>query len=129
MDKITLYWVKHSEYDLETARAMLRAGRYLYVTFMCQQSIEKILKAIITTVSDTTPPRTHDLVQLVKLAKIYDLMSREQLEFCAKLTPFCIETRYAEEREKLSRLANKKLAEKYLKKTEEMYKWLGQRIK
>jgi len=26
---------------------MLKAGRYLYVAYICQQSIEKILKALI----------------------------------------------------------------------------------
>lgn len=129
MDKITSYWVKHSEYDLETARAMLKTGRYLYVTFMCQQAIEKILKAIITTVSDMTPPRSHNLPHLAELAGLVDQMTEEQLKFCKDLTPFCIETRYAEELEKLSKLANKSLAEEYLKKTEEMYRWLKQKIK
>lgn len=129
MDKITSYWVEHSEYDLETARAMLKTGRYLYVTFMCQQAIEKILKAIITTVSDTTPPRTHNLARLVELAGLGNQVTEEQSKFCKDLTPFCIETRYAEEREKLSKLANRSLAEEYLKKTEELHKWLKYQIK
>ncbi|MFQ6082622.1 MAG: HEPN domain-containing protein [Candidatus Aminicenantia bacterium] len=129
MDEITKYWVEHSEYDLETAGAMLKAGRYLYVTFMCQQSIEKILKAIITTISDVTPPRIHDLKKLAKIAYIDKKMSKEQIDFCVNLTPFCFITRYAEERERLSRLANRKLAEDYFKKTKELYRWLRNLIK
>ena len=43
-DKVT-YWIEMSDYDLETADAMLVTGRYLYVGFMCHQIIEKILKA------------------------------------------------------------------------------------
>lgn len=108
---------------------MLKTGRYLYVTFMCQQAVEKILKAIITTVSDVTPPRIHNLPRLAELAGLIGKMSKEEEEFCKSLTPFCIETRYAEEREKLFKLANKSLAEEYLKKTEEIYKWLKQQIK
>ena len=38
-------WVDASQYDLETARALLESRRYLYVLFMCQQSLEKLLKA------------------------------------------------------------------------------------
>ena len=43
-DKVT-YWIEMSDYDLETADAMLATDRYLYVGFMCHQTIEKILKA------------------------------------------------------------------------------------
>ena len=39
-EKVT-YWVEMSDYDLETAKAMQETGRYLYVGFMCHQTIEK----------------------------------------------------------------------------------------
>ncbi len=39
------YWSDLSQYDLETAQAMLETNRLLYVGFMCHQSVEKILKA------------------------------------------------------------------------------------
>ncbi|MFO8240832.1 MAG: HEPN domain-containing protein [Dissulfuribacterales bacterium] len=39
------YWIEMSDYDLQTAEAMLESERYLYVGFMAHQSIEKILKA------------------------------------------------------------------------------------
>lgn len=35
------YWIEIAKYDLETAEAMLKSKRYLYVGFMCHQSIEK----------------------------------------------------------------------------------------
>ena len=47
MDKIVGHWVERARYDLETAKAMLECQRYLYVAYMCQQAIEKIIKAII----------------------------------------------------------------------------------
>ena len=40
------YWLKIANYDLKTAEAMLKSKRYLYVGFMCNQSIKKILKGI-----------------------------------------------------------------------------------
>lgn len=41
MDEKVTYWVEMSDYDLDTAEAMLATGRYLYVGFMCHQTIEK----------------------------------------------------------------------------------------
>jgi HEPN domain-containing protein len=37
------YWVEISDYDIETAKAMLQSKRYLYVGFMCHQAREKII--------------------------------------------------------------------------------------
>ncbi len=45
MDKKALYWIELSDYDSETAEAMLNSKRYLYVRFMCHQTIEKIFKS------------------------------------------------------------------------------------
>ena len=46
MDKIVGHWVERSQYDLDTAKVMLDTGRYLYVAYMCQQTVEKMLKAL-----------------------------------------------------------------------------------
>jgi len=43
-DKVK-YWIELSDYDIDTAYALLKSKRYLYVGFMAHQSIEKILKA------------------------------------------------------------------------------------
>ena len=40
MDSKVTYWTEMSDYDLETAEAMLTTGHYLYVAFMCHQTIE-----------------------------------------------------------------------------------------
>lgn len=124
IDKITKYWIEHSEYDLKTAEAMYKSHRYLYVTFMCQQSIEKILKAIITTISSEAPPKIHNLVRLAELAGIKKSLNQEQIDLLASLTPFCIEARYADYQEKLSKLTKRGLAREYLSKTKGLYKWL-----
>lgn len=46
MEEITRKWLLRADYDLLTARAMWNSRRYLYVAFMCQQALEKLLKAI-----------------------------------------------------------------------------------
>ena len=40
------HWEDIAVYDLGTAEAMFQSSRYLYVVFMCQQSIEKLSKGL-----------------------------------------------------------------------------------
>jgi len=75
MDR-SAYWIERAEYDLETAKAMRQTGRYLYVGFMCQQTVEKALKAVIAK-QGVFPPKVHDLVRLAELAGLSDLLSEE----------------------------------------------------
>jgi len=42
MNRVVRNWAETSNYDLRTAEAMYKAGRYLYVVFMCHLAIEKI---------------------------------------------------------------------------------------
>ena len=44
MNEKVNYWLDLARYDLDTAKAMLDTKRYLYVGFMCHQTIEKGLK-------------------------------------------------------------------------------------
>jgi HEPN domain-containing protein len=50
------YWIEIAEYDLGAAHDMQKASRLLYVGFMCQQVVEKSLKAVIAK-SGTLPPQ------------------------------------------------------------------------
>lgn len=81
LDEITLYWIEHSDYDFETAKAMLKEKRYLYVAFMCQQAVEKLIKAIITLKIKIVPPRIHDLTKLAAISKIDSNLNDEQQNF------------------------------------------------
>ena len=49
------YWIDVSDYDLETAQAMLATARYLYVGFMCHQTVEKLLKGHYVEMTGQTP--------------------------------------------------------------------------
>lgn len=47
MDDKVKYWLELSDYDLETAIAMLNSRRYLYVGLLCHQTIEKNIQSIL----------------------------------------------------------------------------------
>ena len=60
------YWLKHAQYDLDSADAMYRMSRWLYVAFMCQQAVEKLIKGIYGFYLDFDAiPRTHNIRRLV----------------------------------------------------------------
>ncbi|MCF8143427.1 MAG: HEPN domain-containing protein [Deltaproteobacteria bacterium] len=128
MDRIVAHWVERAEYDLDTAKAMLDAGRYLYVGYMCQQAIEKLLKAIIANQNKENLP-IHNLNRLSDVAEISSLLSSDQVIFLAELTPFCIEARYGDFKESLSEIIDNEKARAIYQKTREMFQWLYQKIR
>jgi HEPN domain-containing protein len=94
MEKEISSWIEHAEYDLVTAEAMFESGRYLNVTFMCQQAIEKLLKALVIKFKSMAPPYSHNLRRLAEIAGIDEQMRVEQINFLDELTPFCVAARY-----------------------------------
>ena len=76
-----------SDYDFETAEAMLHAKRYLYVGFMCHQVIEKILKAYWSHTLEEPPLKIHSLSRLAEKSGLDKAMSEEQLDFIDMLEP------------------------------------------
>ena len=90
------YWIDLSDYDIETAKAMLQTGRYLYVGFMCHQAVEKSLKAIIACDCEEgdLPPKIHHLLKLADRAGVYGKMSQGQQKFVGELNPLNVESRY-----------------------------------
>ena len=125
MDKIVAHWVERSQYDLDTAKIMLDTGRYLYVAYMCQQTIEKILKGLIAHQNKENYP----IHNLNRLAEIRKELTPEQFNFLAELTPYHIEARYGDYKESLSEIINEKKAQQVYQKSREIYKWLYQKLK
>jgi len=128
MDKIVTHWVERSQYDLDTAKIMLDTGRYIYVAYMCQQTVEKILKALIAQQGKENFP-IHNLNRLADIADISNELTSEQFIFLAELTPYHIETRYGDYKDSLLEIINEKKAEQVYQKTREIYKWLYQKLK
>ncbi|MCG2711949.1 MAG: hypothetical protein L6416_06460 [Candidatus Omnitrophica bacterium] len=59
----------------------------------------------------------------------YVLSHNEFQVFLADLTPFAVEARYGDYREKLTEIIDSKMVAEYLKKTKKAYEWLKKRIK
>jgi len=108
MTKTIREWVDIAEYDLQTAEAMFKAKRYLYVAFMCQQALEKILKAIFVQMKKEIPPRTHNLLYLLDTLGLN--LDEKDKSLLAYLNMFYLESRYPGERNRLAKEMDRKKA-------------------
>ena len=69
------------------------------------------------------------LNRLAEISAISNELSSEQFDFLAELTPYHIEARYGDYKEKLSEIIDKEKAQQVYKKTLEIHKWLYQKIR
>ncbi len=121
------YWLNIADYDLETAKSMFASKRWLYVVFMCQQAIEKLIKALYIDEFDEEPPRTHNLAFIYKKMRIYQDKTELQtdiLKFLNILSAHYLNNRYPDYKNDIAKMLSEKTAKKYLTKTTEIYKWL-----
>jgi len=111
-------WFKQSEYDFETAKAMLTSGRYIYAVFMCHLCIEKALKGLYARRHKKDPPKIHNLNYLCE--KIGIKLTKEFQDFIDRLNNLSVPTRYPDELAKLLKDYKKDLTKKVLKQTKDL---------
>jgi len=103
---------------------MLMTERYLYVVFCCHLALEKMLKAHMTAVTESFAPRTHDLIYLIKNARL--VLPPPLLDFISKINNASIPTRYPEDLSRTLKNYSVSVARDYLRQTEEAMIWLKQ---
>lgn len=128
MDSLTQQWLERADYDLETAVSMLKSGRYLYVAFMCQQTMEKLLKAYMTS-QGKMPPFVHNLPRLAEEASLLEGMSEDFQQLLADLNPYYIKARYGEYKDSLAKVCKAEQAKNFMSRTKEFFQWLRQKIR
>lgn len=128
MDSKINYWLELAEYDLETAQVMLDSQRFIYVGFMCHQSIEKILKAYWQQTFKELPPKTHNLAYLIEKLKLLPMMTASLNEIIDELDPLNIQCRYPEYKDQVYLAMNAEYSLKILLSTRELFAWLKQKL-
>jgi HEPN domain-containing protein len=124
------YWLELADYDIETAKVMLSGKRYLYVGFMCHQTIEKAFKAGIARdcAEGEIPPKIHHLLKLADRAGLFQKMSAEQQAFIKELNPLNIEARYPEYKEAIAAGLTAEVCKELLAGTEELLCWIKEQL-
>lgn len=128
MDDRVKYWLELSDYDLETAIAMLNSRRYLYVGFLCHQTIEKIFKAYYTFLTSETAPFSHSLSYLAKKGDFYDEFSEDQKDFIDRIEPLNIEARYPSNKERLLKSLTYEKCLDLIEKTKALQQWIKAKL-
>jgi HEPN domain-containing protein len=122
------HWVNISDEDLRAGATMLQGGHYLYVAFMCQQTIEKVFKAAYTKLTEDTPPFIHDLVLLAERSGFDHQLTNEQRLFIAEINPMHIEARYPEYKSKIASNLNRERCVNLLEQTKNLQHWIKEQI-
>lgn len=119
-------WLDASRYDLVTARALQKSRRYVYVLFMCQQSLEKLLKALVTARTREFPPRIHNLLRLAELTGRE--FSQEEKTLLERLSLYYLQSRYPPDVQSLAKTISSAMATTHLKQTEALWKRLRRQM-
>lgn len=122
------YWLEIAEYDLVTAQAMLETKRFLYVGFMCHQTIEKLLKAYYVSVLEDTPPYIHNLSRLANLAGLFEQLSEEQKDLLDLLEPLNIQARYPTHKDLIFDSLSHEKCEQLISQTKELSEWIKNQL-
>ncbi len=128
MDDKVKYWLELSDYDMETALAMLNSKRYLYVGFMVHQTIEKIFKAYYAFLKSETAPFSHSLSYLAKKGNFYEEFTEEQKDFIDQIEPLNVEARYPSHKERLLKSLTHEKCLEIIKQSKELQQWIKEKL-
>lgn len=128
-NKTVQYWISLSEYDLQVAESLLEKGHYLYVGFLCHQSVEKMLKAVYVYKHKAVPPYIHKLDKLIELIGLENSLPEEKIDLIDELTPLNIQARYPAYKEAIYKLIDEEKARDIFARTGEFISWLKASLK
>jgi HEPN domain-containing protein len=126
MVKTTKNWIDSAEYDLATAKSLLKAKRKVYVIFMCHLAVEKMLKGLFSAKFNKLAPYTHNLIYLLNLLELKPPVNIAK--FIELINDKSVPTRYPENISEMERTFSLQATRKYLDMTEETITWLRQNI-
>jgi HEPN domain-containing protein len=125
MKKKTKTWLELATNDLALAKELLRRkGKSYYAAHFCHQSIEKLLKAIISESTNEIPLPTHNFKLLLDQARINKDIPEDKKKFIFGLTPHYIGTKYPEDITKLYKRYTKSFVQGLFQDTQEAFRWL-----
>jgi len=120
------YWVKSSDYDFEAAEDLFKTKKYPHALFFCHLAMEKILKALFVKTNEEYPPKTHNLMMLIKSINIE--IDEKRLNLLIEINTFNIEARYPDEKLEFYEKCTDEFTIKKMTETEGIIKWLKEKL-
>ena len=102
------YWLKKAQEELNVAKLLFENSHWLYIAFMCQQSVEKLAKGLYTYYLNDDIPGIHNLNLIIeKLSdKLQISLNKDQLDFLDSFSSYYINSRYSDYRRDLANNLN-----------------------
>jgi len=122
-------WLEIAADDLDAAKHCFNGQNYLWALFMCQQAVEKAIKALYFEKNGSTPPKKHDLISLAGAADILNDLNEPTKDLFRRLSIYYIETRYPDKRKELELKCTHEYTEELLTSTKEAIVWLKNKLR
>jgi len=114
-------WWHQAKDDFDAAEYNFQGKKFYLAAFMCQQAVEKALKALFLYEKKGIVPQSHSLIYLATNTSI----PKKFYSFLKELTPKFIGTRYPDASVDLpSRIYDKQITERLLKQSKEVLQWI-----
>jgi HEPN domain-containing protein len=113
------YWQKSAREDWEVAIELVGNNRSRHGLYFAHLALEKILKAHICKETHDLAPKIHNLIDLAQLANL--VLNPHQSDILTEMNSFNIRGRYPDS---LSTKPTKEETRYYIRRAEEMFKWL-----
>jgi len=118
--------IEQAKKDLEVAEKNFNLEEYYISAFLCQQAVEKFLKAFFIVKKGKSSGPTHSLIYLAKETGV----PKDFYNFLGSLTPEFITTRYPDVAgDAPYKLYHKDKVSIYIAKAKELIEWLEEQMK
>ena len=124
-EKQVKYWLMHAKEDLKSAKIMLESKRYSWCAFICQQALEKLLKAGYVAKYERIPPYIHKLERLLQILKLAP--PTQILNTIILVDKYYIVARYPVYKASVE-IKNKRTAEDIYTMTRRAFRWLAKEL-
>ncbi len=120
------YWIKSSDYDFEAAEDLCKTKKFPHALFFGHLAVEKILKALIIKINEEYPPKTHNLMMLLKSLNIEidDISLNRMIE----INTFNIEARYPDEKLEFYKRCTEEFAKIKMIEIGGIIRWLKEKL-
>ena len=125
--KLIDYWIYTMSDNYKTMTSLYKNKRYSASLFFGHLVLEKALKKLFVKTTKEHPPRIHNLLRLVELAKIN--LSEEELDLLSDVNEFNLEARYPEVKYEFYKKCTKLFSDPYYQEIKKIYRKLCQKIK
>ncbi len=118
-------WVQQAEIDLESAEKNFNQQTYYVCAFLCQQAIEKIMKAVIMEKTKNSPPNTHNLREMGELIGL----PQNLLTKARKLSRDFVINRYPDAAGDVpAKIYDEQITKEILSDAKELFEWLQKQL-